>query len=150
MSSFVNNTKIKDLKTEIKIPDNNKNNEEAIYLMEEFHRIYNELVEKEKKYELQESVYNRSFSFKLFIPIYYWIKGNNFCDVCSKYQIVEGKLLAYITRTFYFIEEITHFYIKIGNEKLANIFLNIKNNILKGIMSVESLYLKDNINIENI
>ena len=150
LASFVNNVKIQDLKTEIKILDDNKNNEEIIYLMGEFHRIYNELIEKEKKYELQESVYNRCFSFKYFIPVYYWIKGNNFCDVCIKHQIVEGKLYAYIMRTFYFVEEITHFYIKFGNEKLAKIFLIIKNNILKGIMSVESLYLKDNINIEHI
>ena len=150
LSSFVNNSKIKDLKTEIKILDNNKNYEEITYLMGEFHRIYNEIVEKEQKYELQESVYNRCFSFKYFIPVYYWMKRNNFCDVCIKHQVVEGKLYSYIMRTFYFVEEITHFYNKIGNENLAKIFLNIKNNILTGIMSLESLYLKDNINIEDI
>ena len=53
-------------------------------------------------------------------------------------------------RTFYFVEEIINFYKKIENEKLANTFQNIKNKLLKGIMSVESLYLKDDIDIDNI
>ena len=150
LASFVNNSKIKDLKTEITLDDNKKNDEEVKYLMGEFHKIYNELAEKEKNYELQESVYNRSFSFKYFYPVYTWMKGNNFCDACIKHQIVEGKLYTFIMRTYYFVEEIFNFYIKIGNQRLANTFLNIKNNLLKGIMSVESLYLKDDINIDHI
>ena len=78
------------------------------------------------------------------------MKGENFCDVCSKHQIVEGKLYTNIMRTFYFMEEIANFYKKIGNEKIGDTFMNIKNNLLKGIMSVESLYLKDNIDIDDI
>lgn len=33
---------------------------------------------------------------------------------------------------------------------MGDTFMNIKNNLLKGIMSVESLYLKDNIDIDDI
>ena len=149
LASFVDNSKIRDLKTEIELED--KNNDEQIkYLMKEFCRIYQELCDKEKKYELEESVYNRSFSFKHFYSVYSWMKGGNFCDVCTKYQTIEGKLHNTIMRTFYFVEEIIHFYKKIGNEKLVDTFSNIKSNLLKGIMSVESLYLKDDINIDII
>ena len=152
LASFSNNCKIKDLKTEkIWINDlNNKDNEQIQYLMDQFHEIYNKLDTIEKEYELQESVYNRNFSFKFFNPIYSWIKGDSFCDVCTNHQIVEGKLYTNIMRTFYFVEEIANFYKKIGNVKLADTFMNIKNNLLKGIMSVESLYLKENININDI
>ena len=36
------------------------------------------------------------------------------------------------------------------NYIIASTFENIKNKLLKGIMSVESLYLKENIDIDNI
>ena len=150
LTSFVNNEKTKDLKTIIQLSEDKINNEQAQYLMRKFHEIYNFLVTTERKYELQESYYNRSFSFKYFYSIYSWKKGENFCNVCTKYKITEGKLYTNIMRTFYFTEEIYNFYKKIGNEKLADTFMNIKNNLLKGIMSVESLYLKDNIDIEDI
>ena len=150
LASFVDNSKIRDLKAEIELSDDEKKNEEIKYLMGEFHRIYKELVEAEKKYELQESVYNRSFSFKHFYSIYSWMKGDSFCDVSVNHRIIEGKLHSIIMRTFYFVEEIMNFYKKIGNEKLFDTFLSIKNNLLKGIMSVESLYLKDDIDLNNI
>ena len=149
LASFVINSKIKDLKTEIKLEDK-KNNEEIEYLMSKFHKVYDELAETEKKYELKESVYNRSFSFKYFYSVYSWMKGDNFCDVCIKNEIVEGRIYNIIMRTSYFIEEIINFYRKIGNEKMANIFVNIKNKLLKGIMCVESLYLQDKISIDII
>ena len=149
LSSFVNNSKVRDLNTNINLEDI-KNNEEIQNLMKKFRKIYNEIIGKELLYNLKESVYNRNFSFKYFNSVYTWILGNNFCDVCSKYEIVEGKLYTVIMRTFYFVEEIINFYKKIENEKLANTFQNIKNKLLKGIMSVESLYLKDDIDIDNI
>ena len=150
LASFVNNDKIRDLKAVIELTDDQANNEQIVYLMGKFHEIYNKLVEIEKQYEISESVYNRSFCFKYYYSIYSWMKGENFCDVCSKHQIVEGKLYTNIMRTFYFMEEISNFYKKIGNEKMGDTFMNIKNNLLKGIMSVESLYLKDNIDIDDI
>ena len=152
LASFSNNRKLKDLKTEKILIDNinDKDNEHIQYLMEQFHEIYNKLDKIEKECELQESVYNRNFSFKFFSPIYSWMKGDSFCDVCTNHQIVEGKLYTNIMRAFYFVEEIANFYKKIENTKLYDTFINIKNNLLKGIMSVESLYLKENININDI
>ena len=76
--------------------------------------------------------------------------GNNFCDVCKKYNIDEGKLYHIIIRTFYFSEEIVNFYMKLGNEKLVNVFKNIKESLVKGIMSVESLYIQENVDINSI
>ena len=150
LASFSNNCKIKDLKTEKIFLDDTNDSEQIQYLMEQFHEIYKKLDQIEKEYELQESVYNRNFSFKFFNPIYSWMKGDSFCEVCTNHQIVEGKLYTNIMRTFYFVEEISNFYKKIGNVKLVDTFINIKNNLLKGIMSVESLYLKDSINIDDI
>ena len=68
----------------------------------------------------------------------------------NEYKIVEGKLYHIIIRTFYFFEEIFNFYTKLGNEKLASIFKDIKDKLLKGIMSVESLYIQENIDINDI
>ena len=150
LASFSNNCKIKDLKTEKIFIDDINDNEQIQYLMEQFLEIYKKLDKIEKEYELQESVYNRNFCFKFFNPIYSWMKGDSFCDVCINHQIVEGKLYTNIMRTFYFVEEIANFYRKIGNLKLVETFINIKNNLLKGIMSVESLYLKESINIDDI
>ena len=150
LASFVNNDKIQDLKTVIKINDDKAINEQIQYLMGKFREIYNKLAEKENQYEIKESVYNRSFSFRYFYSIYSWMKGDSFCDVCNKHQIVEGKLYTNIMRTFYFVEEITNFYRKFDNEKMVIFFSDIKKNLLKGIMSVESLYLKDDIDIDDI
>ena len=150
LASFSNNSKIKDLKTEKILMKDIKDNEQIQYLLDQFNEIYKKLDKIEKEYELQESVYNRNFSFKFFNPIYSWMKGDSFCDVCKNHQIVEGKLYTNIMRTFYFVEEIVNFYNKIGNVELADTFIHIKNNLLKGIMSVESLYLQENINIDDI
>ena len=149
LASFSINAKMQDLKTVIKLEDK-KNNDEIEYIMSTFHSIYNELIAKEKKYDLKENIYNRSFCFKHFYSVYSWMKGDNFCDVCSKNEIVEGKLYNIIMRTFYLVGEVINFYEKIENKKLASVFLNTKNNLLKGIMCVQSLYLQEKINIDII
>ena len=149
LSIFVGNAKTKDLNYKI-ILENEKYNEEAKMLFNKFYSIYNELTKKEGKLELKESVYNRSFSCEYFESVYSWILGNSFCDVCDKYKIIEGKLYHIIIRTFYLAEEIVNFYSKLGNEKLVNVFKDIKETLLKGIMSVESLYIQENIDINNI
>lgn len=149
LSSFVNNTKIRDLNTQIILEDK-KNNEEIQYLMTNFKKKYNEIEKMEESLKLKESVYNRSFSFKYFYSFYSWMIGNNFGDVCINSKIMEGKLYNIIMRTFYFVGEIVIFYKKIGNGKMASTFEIIKNELLKGIMSVESLYLKEDIDIDNI
>jgi antiviral helicase SKI2 len=149
LTIFVGNAKIKDIKSIISLEEE-KYNEEAQLIKSKFFKIYNELIQKEENLGLKESVYNRSFSFKFFDSVFYWIPGNNFCDACEKYNIVEGKLYHIIIRTFYFSEEIYNFYTKLGNEKLASIFKDIKDKLLKGIMSVESLYIQENIDINDI
>jgi antiviral helicase SKI2 len=149
LSSFSINTKMQDLKTEIKLEDNNIN-DEINNLMSNFRTIYDEIFEKEKKFDLKENMYNRSFCFKYFLPVYFYMKGDNFCEVCSKNEIVEGKLYSIIMRTFYLLGEIINFYKKVENNKMATEFEKIKNNLLKGIMCVESLYLQEKINIDII
>ena len=149
LSIFVGNSKRKDLYY-IKTLNEKDIKEEMKYILSKFNKIYEVLTKEEEKFNLKESVYNRSFSFCYFDSIYSWILGNNFCDVCKKYNIDEGKLYHIIIRTFYFSEEIVNFYTKLGTEKLVNVFKNIKEKLLKGIMSVESLYIQENVDINNI
>ena len=149
LSIFVGNTKTKDLNYYKTLEEKNLKEETKI-LLSKFSKIYEELTKKEEKYGLKESVYNRSFSFGYFNSVNSWILGNHFCDVCDEYRIDEGKLYHIIIRTFYFAEEIVNFYIKLGNEKLVNVFRNIKEKLLKGIMSVESLYIQENVDINDI
>ena len=149
LSIFVGNSKRKDLYY-IKTLNEKDIKEEMKYILSKFNKIYEILTKEEEKFNLKESVYNRSFSFCYFDSIYSWILGNNFCDVCKKYNIDEGKLYHIIIRTFYFSEEIVNFYTKLGTEKLVNVFKNIKEKLLKGIMSVESLYIQENVDINNI
>ena len=149
LSAFVANEKTRDLKTKISLADK-KDNDEVEYLISKFYNIYKNIVEKEKSYELEESIYNRYFSFKYFYYIYSWMKGNSFCDICHKNDIEEGKLHYIIMRTFYFIEQLYNCFSLMENEKMIKTFENIKANILKGIMGIESLYLTNNLDIDNI
>ena len=149
LSSFVTNEKSIDLKEKIKL-DNEKDNKEIEYLLSEFNKIYLEIVDKEKIYNLEESLYNRHFNFNNYYYIYSWMKGKSFSDICRKNEIEEGKLYNLIMRTFYFIDQIYNCYSIMENHKMIKIFENIKNKLLKGIMGVESLYLKDNIDLDKI
>ena len=149
LSSFVANEKIRDLKPKINL-DNKKDNDEIEYLISKFQNIYKNIVEIEKSCKLEENLYNRYFSFKYYYYIYSWMKGNNFSDICSNNEIEEGKLYYIIMRTYYFVDQIYNCFSLMKYEKMIKTFENIKITLLKGIMSVESLYLKDNINIDNI
>lgn len=150
LASFVNCERVKDLDTEIELHDDKTNNENIQYLMGNFYKIYNNLNETEKIFELSESCYNRYFSFKYFYPIYFWMKGDKLSDVCKKYQILEGKFYTIIINVFYIVVEIINFYNKINvKQEIIETFTNIKNNLLKDILKVESLYLK-NIDIDDI
>ena len=149
LSIFVGNCKTKDLNYTKSLQEKNLKEETKI-LLSKFSNIYKELTKKEEKYGLRESVYNRSFSFGYFNSVNSWILGNSFCNVCNEYRIDEGKLYHIIIRTFYFAEEIVNFYMKLGTEKLVNVFKNIKEKLIKGIMSVESLYIQENFDINDI
>ena len=165
LSSFVANEKIRDLKPKINL-DNKKDNDEIEYLISKFQNIYKNIVEIEKSCKLEENLYNRYFSFKYYYYIYSWMKGNNFSDICSNNEIEEGKLYYIIMRTYYFVDQILNCYLLIENEIKNEIeneikneidieimiktFKKIKFNLSERIISVESLYLKNDIDIDNI
>ena len=65
-------------------------------------------------------------------------------------DLEEGKLYNLISRIYLFFEEIINFYTVLGIVKEGQRFENIKKNILRGIMGVQSLYLQDNINFDLI
>ena len=86
------------------------------------------------------------------------MKGSSISDICSDNKIEEGKLYYIIMRTFYFVEQILNCYLLIENEIKNDIeivimiktFKNIKANLSERIIDVESLYLKNDIDIDNI
>ena len=63
-------------------------------------------------------------------------------------DLEEGKLYNLISRIYLFLEEIINFYTVLGIVKEGQRIENIKKNILRGIMGVQSLYLQDNINFD--
>ena len=166
LSSFVADEKILDLDPKINKLENKEDNEEIIYLISRLNDIYKKIVEKENSCKLeQESNYNRNFSFKYYYYIYLWMKGRSISDICSN-KIEEGKLYYIIMRTYYFVDQILNCYLLIENEIKNEIeneikneidieimiktFKKIKFNLSERIISVESLYLKNDIDIDNI
>ena len=167
LSSFIADEKILDLDPKINKLENKEDNEEIIYLISRLNDIYKKIVEKENSCKLkQESNYNRNFSFKYYYYIYLWMKGRSISDFCSKKKIEEGKLYYIIMRTYYFVDQILNCYLLIENEIKNEIeneikneidieimiktFKKIKFNLSERIISFESLYLKNDIDIDNI
>ena len=118
-------------------------NSEIKLMFDKFCDIYNELLKCESLNNINESNYNRNFSFEYFIPVEALISGKSFCDVCKECNIEEGKLYYIINRIRDLSGEIYNFYNKLGNEKLAKKFTEIKEILLKMSMKTESLYIKD-------
>ena len=69
-------------------------------------------------------------------------------DVIKETDLEEGKLYNLITRIYLFIEEIINFYDVLGIKTLCVRYNEIKAKLLRGIMSIQSLYLQDKINVD--
>ena len=114
-----------------------------------FFKIYDKIlnIEKSKK-DFEENIYNRRFLPEAVLAIKGWMNGEPFGEICKMTDLEEGKLYNLISRIYLFFEEIINFYTVLGIVKEGQRFENIKKNILRGIMGVQSLYLQDNINFD--
>ena len=79
-----------------------------------------------------------------------WMKGKHFLEILNFTELEEGKLYNLIMRIFLMLEEIINFYKVFGNVEQSKRFFEIKNKLLRGIMSIQSLYLQDKIDIDSI
>ena len=133
-------------KIEMKYPEINDNLSTAF---NKFFKIYDKIlnIEKSKK-DFEENIYNRRFLPEAVLAIKGWMNGEPFGEICKMTDLEEGKLYNLISRIYLFFEEIINFYTVLGIVKEGQRFENIKKNILRGIMGVQSLYLQDNINFD--
>ena len=115
---------------------------------DKFLKIYNGIINLEKKNNFEENIYNRRFVPEAVDAIKCWMNGAPFGEICKLTELEEGKLYNLISRLYLFFEEIINFYLSLGIVKEGQRIENIKNNILRGIMGVQSLYLQENINFD--
>ena len=79
-----------------------------------------------------------------------WMGGMEFLDVLNSTELEEGKLYNLIMRIFLMLEEISNFYSMLGNVEQSKRFLELKTKLMRGIMSLQSLYLQDKIDIDSV
>ena len=118
--------------------------------VKKFNEIYNKICEKEKSYDFEENKYNRRMTFEFSDAMKKWMEGKEFWEVLESTELSEGKLYNLIMRIFLMLEEISNFYSTLGNVEQSKRMLEIKAKLMRGIMAMQSLYLQDKIDIDNI
>ncbi len=136
-------------KNEIDVVDPNINDNFS-NSVEEFTKLLEGLQKLEQEFEFEESKYNRRITFAVSKAIYLWMKGHKFREILEETDLEEGKVYNLIMRLYLFMEEIRNFYSMLGNAKLADKFKDAKEVIMRDIMSCKSLYLQDDIDIDNV
>jgi superfamily II RNA helicase len=116
----------------------------------EFALLIEGLINLELQFEFEESKYNRRITFAVSKSISLWMKGYKFRDILQDSDLEEGKLYNLIMRLFLFLEEIKNFYTTLGNTKSAEKFADAKALIMRDILSCRSLYLQEDIDIDNV
>jgi antiviral helicase SKI2 len=132
---------------EIEDPQISENFTQAV---NEFALLLEGLVNLEQQLEFEESKYNRRITFAVSKSISLWMKGLKFRDILNDCDLEEGKLYNLIMRLFLFLEEIKNFYNTLGNTKSAEKFADAKALIMRDILSCRSLYLQEDVDIENV
>ena len=131
----------------IEDPQINKNFTNQV---KKFKEIYDKLTEKERSYSFEENKYNRRMTFEFSNSMKRWMEGKSFFDVLESTELEEGKLYNLIMRIFLMLEEISNFYSSFGNVEQSKRILEIKAKLMRGIMSMQSLYLQEKIDIDSI
>jgi superfamily II RNA helicase len=116
----------------------------------EFAVLLEQLVNLEQNLEFEESKYNRRITFAVSKSISLWMQGNKFKDILNDCDLEEGKLYNLIMRLYLFLEEIKNFYTTLGNTKRAEKFADAKALIMRDILSCRSLYLQEDVDIEDV
>lgn len=132
---------------ELTIPHISKEFTEAV---KKFNQIYENITQLERNYEFEENKYNRRMTFEYSGAMKNWMAGMEFLDVLNLTELEEGKLYNLIMRIFLMLEEISNFYSMLGNVEQSKRFLELKTKLMRGIMSLQSLYLQDKIDIDSV
>lgn len=111
--------------------------------MYEFQDLYEDIIEKEKAFEFEEDKLNRKVVFTVSWPIYEWMQGKSFTEVCLSTDLEEGKLYNLIMRLMLFCEEIKNFFETLGNIEKADMYAKARMTICRDVISCKSLYLQD-------
>ena len=98
--------------------------------------------------DFEENKYNRRLTFSVSKAMKSWMMNREFYEIIKETDLEEGKLYNLIMRIYLFIEEIINFYDVLGNKTLCVRYNEIKAKLLRGIMSIQSLYLQDKINVD--
>ena len=114
-----------------------------------FEQIYEQLTQTEHEInDFEENKYNRRLTFSISKAMKGWMMNKPFNEILRDTDLEEGKLYNLIMRIYLFLEEIINFYGVLGNMQLVEKYTQIKTLLLRGIMSIQSLYLQDKIDIE--
>ena len=132
---------------ELTMPHISKEFTEAV---KKFNQIYENITQLERNYEFEENKYNRRMTFEYSEAMKNWMRGMEFLDVLNSTELEEGKLYNLIMRIFLMLEEISNFYSMLGNVEQSKRFLELKTKLMRGIMSLQSLYLQDKIDIDSV
>ena len=114
----------------------------------EFKELYDKIIKIEGKYNFVDNKYDRRMTYSISKAMKSWMEGKPFHYILEETELEEGKLYNLIMRIFMFLEEIINFYGEIGNKNLGEKYESIKKALMRGIMSKQSLYLQDSINID--
>ena len=112
-----------------------------------FEKIFNNIEDIEKSYNFEDNKYDRRITFSISKAMISWMNGKSFSLILKETDLEEGKLYSLILRIYMFLEEIINFYVNLGNKCMSEKYENIKKKLMRDIMSKESLYLQDSINI---
>ncbi len=118
--------------------------------LKEFESKYKEIEEIEKQNNIFENSYNRKIDFSFAIPIKKWMLGKHFNEILDDCEIEEGKVFNNINRLALFFDSICSFYQVLGNTTLGEKFQKAKDVLLREIMTCQSLYLEEDLDIKNL
>ena len=76
--------------------------------------------------------------------------GKHFYEILDECDMDEGKIYSMINRLCTFFDSLCEFYKVLGNTTLGEKFVNAKNVLLREIMTCQSLYLDEDLDIDNI
>ena len=124
--------------------------EEFTKTIEELKKINSRINEQEIKAQFEESNYNRKIDFSIATTILSWMEGKHFNEILEECDLEEGKVYSIINRLSGFFDSICEFYNVLGNKTLGEKFVNAKAVLLRDVMTCQSLYLQDDLNIKDL
>ena len=118
--------------------------------IKELKKINEKIDEQERKSQFEESHYNRKIDFSNAPTIKRWMEGEHFSEILEECDLEEGKVYSMINRLSGFFDSICEFYNVLGNKTLGEKYVNAKAVLLRDVMTSQSLYLQDDLNVKEL